>query len=439
VSLSSFSPVCLPTESESFEDRVGHIYGWGRTESGYSATVLQEAQVPILNNLDCQTHFLQGTIQSSMLCAGEEGQGINKGDSGGPLTVEEGGVHILAGIASFGPEKIPQAPSRALKEYPDVFTRVSHFLAWINTTILSNGGLDSCHFSLIAPPIQEKAVNCGSHYAESCADCPKGNGAAWCGGECAWVNNQCEPGINIQNYQSTTTTTMTSTTTTTAMPTTSELAVPVPSSWASWGTWSSCSKTCGGGTQSRTRDCNVAQNGGSTAVCTSSETATRSCSNNACPVDSSWASWGSWGACSKTCGGGTQSRTRKCNVAQNGGSTSICTSSETVSRECNANNCPSGQGTNVDWDFCSSSNRCAYKQGDCDSDGECAPDHICGDNNCKDFWADAEPDADCCIPGGPPVNCGNHQAVSCAACPQGNGAWWCNGDCFWSYGQCISG
>ena len=35
-------------------------------------------------------------------------------------------------------------------------------------------------------------------------------------------------------------------------------------------------------TQSRSRDCNVAQNGGSTAVCTSSETATRSCSTNAC-------------------------------------------------------------------------------------------------------------------------------------------------------------
>ena len=33
-----------------------------------------------------------------------------------------------------------------------MFTRVSHFLAWINTTILSNGGLDSCNFSLIAPP-----------------------------------------------------------------------------------------------------------------------------------------------------------------------------------------------------------------------------------------------------------------------------------------------
>ena len=30
------------------------------------------------------------------------------------------------------------------------------------------------------------------------------------------------------------------------------------------------------------------------------------------------------------------------------------------------------------------------------------------------------------------VSCGNHRASSCAKCPQGNGAVWCNGDCFWS-------
>ena len=39
---------------------------------------------------------------------------------------------------------------------------------------------------------------------------------------------------------------------------------------------------------------------------------------------------------------------------------------------------------------------------------------------------------------GDPVSCGNHQANSCAKCPQGNGATWCNGDCKWSNGQCIS-
>ena len=29
------------------------------------------------------------------------------------------------------------------------------------------------------------------------------------------------------------------------------------------------------------------------------------------------------------------------------------------------------------------------------------------------------------------VSCGNHRASSCAECPQGNGASWCNGDCEW--------
>ena len=35
------------------------------------------------------------------------------------------------------------------------------------------------------------------------------------------------------------------------------------------------------------------------------------------------------------------------------------------------------------------------------------------------------------------VNCGNHAASSCSACPNGNGAAWCNGDCYWSNNQCL--
>jgi hypothetical protein len=36
------------------------------------------------------------------------------------------------------------------------------------------------------------------------------------------------------------------------------------------------------------------------------------------------------------------------------------------------------------------------------------------------------------------VSCGGHDAVSCASCPQGNGATWCNGECYWFNAQCIS-
>lgn len=35
------------------------------------------------------------------------------------------------------------------------------------------------------------------------------------------------------------------------------------------------------------------------------------------------------------------------------------------------------------------------------------------------------------------VNCGGHEAQSCKACPQGNGAEWCNGDCQWQNEECI--
>ena len=38
-----------------------------------------------------------------------------------------------------------------------------------------------------------KRVSCGNHMASSCADCPQGNGAAWCNGECSWSNGACQP------------------------------------------------------------------------------------------------------------------------------------------------------------------------------------------------------------------------------------------------------
>ena len=34
-------------------------------------------------------------------------------------------------------------------------------------------------------------VSCGGHYADSCSDCPQGNGASWCNGDCIWSDNQC--------------------------------------------------------------------------------------------------------------------------------------------------------------------------------------------------------------------------------------------------------
>ena len=41
---------------------------------------------------------------------------------------------------------------------------------------------------------RRRDVLCGGHRAATCADCPQGNGAAWCNGDCVWsaANNGCE-------------------------------------------------------------------------------------------------------------------------------------------------------------------------------------------------------------------------------------------------------
>merc|ERR1712064_33575 len=40
----------------------------------------------------------------------------------------------------------------------------------------------------VLPPVPELTTDCGNHKAVSCKECPEGNGAAWCNGECEWVN-----------------------------------------------------------------------------------------------------------------------------------------------------------------------------------------------------------------------------------------------------------
>mmetsp|Transcript_74955 Transcript_74955/g.194917 ORF Transcript_74955/g.194917 Transcript_74955/m.194917 type:complete len:249 (+) Transcript_74955:113-859(+) len=45
-------------------------------------------------------------------------------------------------------------------------------------------------------------VNCGGSYAASCSECPQGNGALWCNGECAWIGGgmyvgQCVPAVDV--------------------------------------------------------------------------------------------------------------------------------------------------------------------------------------------------------------------------------------------------
>jgi hypothetical protein len=108
--------------------QISTVTGWGLTEFGYP-DVLYEAEVPIITNAACNdSNSYDGEVTANMLCAGydEGGHDTCYGDSGGPLVVF-GPTWQLAGITSWG-------NGCAQPQYYGVYTRVSRFIAWIETT-----------------------------------------------------------------------------------------------------------------------------------------------------------------------------------------------------------------------------------------------------------------------------------------------------------------
>ena len=101
-------------------------------------------------------------------------------------------------------------------------------------------------------------------------------------------------------------------------------------------------------------------------------------------VHGGWSDWGSWGGCSKTCGSGTQTRTRRCDNPEPGPGGDPCSGSSTESRTCNTASCPSNCSPySNNWSCCSSSHPCSEGEGDCDRDSDCSGSLVCGSNNCN--------------------------------------------------------
>ena len=109
----------------------------------------------------------------------------------------------------------------------------------------------------------------------------------------------------------------------------------------SWSGFGGCSKSCGGGTQSRTYTVTTAAaNGGSACPHTNGQVDTQTCNTQACPVNCV-GSWSGFGGCSKSCGTGTQSQTYSVTTAAaNGGSACPYTNNQVNTQNCNTQGCP---------------------------------------------------------------------------------------------------
>lgn len=98
-------------------------------------------------------------------------------------------------------------------------------------------------------------------------------------------------------------------------------ACPVDCTLTSWSSWSSgdnmCSKSCGEGSQRRTRSVYSAElNGGK--GCDALEQ-TQPCNTHACPEDCVVGAWATWSTCTKDCGTGRKTRTRTLTEPKFGG------------------------------------------------------------------------------------------------------------------------
>ncbi|XP_071164274.1 uncharacterized protein [Mytilus edulis] len=153
---------------------------------------------------------------------------------------------------------------------------------------------------------------------------------------------------------------------------------PIDGVWTSWSSWGSCTVTCDGGSQDKTRTCTnpAAQYGG--ADCVGVGSATQQCNTQACIIDGEWSAWGAWGSCSVSCGGGLYSRTRGCSdpAPSNGGLD--CSGDSSDYSSCNSAACPTAaagvyvQLCPVGWFTCETGGtKCIDASFVCDCEKDC--------------------------------------------------------------------
>ena len=127
---------------------------------------------------------------------------------------------------------------------------------------------------------------------------------------------------------------------------------PVDCVVSNWGDWTTCTKSCGSGQESRSRS--IDENPTSGGAPCGALSQTRSCNDQPCPQDCVVSNWGAFSACTVTCGGGEKTRTRTETTPTAHGGVACPPLQETQS--CNAQACPVDCAVSdwTDWTQCAS-------------------------------------------------------------------------------------
>lgn len=141
ISDSSVYPVCLNTKPDF--PKTGNsadVLGFGETETpGDKSQTLLKANLTIVDLSECREKYkshdirgLTGGVAESQLCAWDPNFKMDScaGDSGGPLHVKNDKIDYVVGLVSFG-------VGCAAKD-PAVYTRVSHYIGWIESIVWPN-------------------------------------------------------------------------------------------------------------------------------------------------------------------------------------------------------------------------------------------------------------------------------------------------------------
>ncbi|XP_077591911.1 semaphorin-5A isoform X1 [Stigmatopora nigra] len=124
--------------------------------------------------------------------------------------------------------------------------------------------------------------------------------------------------------------------------------------WASWSSWTQCSRDCSRGIRSRKRACSNPEPKYGGQTCQGAAQEYQECNTTPCPVDGSWSCWSSWSKCSVTCGGGHYTRTRTCSNPSPAHGGDICLGLHTEEALCNTHACPESWSSWSLWSQCDS-------------------------------------------------------------------------------------